>query len=58
MCVAYERRRVHLESKWDDPHMPKFFEVLHMGVTPECWIHIIILFSHVPVPVGEYPKLL
>ena len=29
-----------------------------MCATPERWTHIIISSSHVPVPIGEYPKLL
>lgn len=57
---AHERRRVHLERQHQKyvPPMPKFFEVLHMSGTPECWIHIIIdlLFSHVLIPVGESPN--
>ena len=41
----HERRRVHLERRPDDPPMSKFFEVLHMGGTPECWVHIIVYYS-------------
>lgn len=40
--------------------MSKFFEVLHVSGTPECWTNIITFYYsfHVPAPLGEYPKLL
>ena len=58
MCVAYERRRVLLEGEQYDHPMPKFFEVFIWVRRRGAGYMCITLFSHVPVPVGEYPKLL